>query len=145
MDLYKLLRSRAVLHRAWARVRASGLRSDSEITKRATDQFDADWLNELEKIRNRLQHGKFVFSGEKGVTPPKGKGKTGVRPLVVAPIASRVVRRAILEVLQGYGEKTDNPRRRWAGIPAVREIMATPTSVGGIAERGVPHGLVLID
>ena len=145
MDLYKLLRSRAVLHRAWARVRASGLRSDSEITKRATDQFDADWLNELEKIRNRLQHGKFVFSGEKGVTPPKGKGKTGVRPLVVAPIASRVVRRAILEVLQGYGEKTDNPRRRWAGIPPVREIMATPTSVGGIAERGVPHGLALID
>jgi RNA-directed DNA polymerase len=145
VDLYTRLRSRTVLHRAWAKVRASGFRSDSENTKRATDQFDADWLNELEKIRHRLKQGKFAFTGEKGVTPPKGKGKTGVRPLVVAPIASRVVRRAILEVLQGYGEKTDNPRRRWTGIPAVRAIMATPTSVGGISERGVPHGLALID
>lgn len=145
MNLCLRLRSKAVLHRAWAEVRASGLRSSSEKTKRETDQFDADWLNELEKIRNRLKNGTFSFSGEKGVTPPKGKGRTGVRPLVVAPIANRVVRRGILEVLQGYGERADNPRRRWGGIPAVRNIMAIPTSVGGIRERGVPHGIALID
>src|SRR5262249_3504181 len=36
-------------------------------------------------------------------------------------------------------------RRKWPGVPAIREIMATPTSVGGIPERGVPHGLMLID
>ena len=145
MDLYTRLRTRAVLHSAWAVVKSSGLSSDSENTKHDTRQFDANWLNNLENIRHRLKQGTFAFTGERGVTPPKGKGKTAVRPIVVAPIASRVVRRAILEVLQGYGEKADNPRHRWAGVPAVREIMATPTSVGGIRQRGVPHGLALID
>ncbi len=145
MDLNYRLRTRSVLHGAWALVRSSGLSSDSENTRHDIRQFDANWLNNLGNIRHRLKQGTFVFTGERGVTPPKEKGKTAVRPLVVAPIASRVVRRAILEVLQGYGEKADNPRHRWAGVPAVREIMATPTSVGGIRQRGVPHGLALID
>ncbi len=145
MELYTRLRTRAVLHNAWAQVKSSGLSSDSEHTKHDTRQFDANWLNNLENIRHRLKQGTIAFTGERGVTPPKGKGKSAVRPLVVAPIANRVVRRAILEVLQGYGEETDKPRRRWAGVPAVREIMATPTSIGGIRERGVPHGLALID
>jgi retron-type reverse transcriptase len=145
VDLCTRLRSKAVLHRAWAKVRSAGLRSDSEKTKRDTLQFDANWLNNLENIRRRLKKGTFAFTGEKGIAPPKGKGKTGVRPLVIAPIASRVVRRAILDVLQGYGEEADNPRHRWAGVQAVRDIMATPTSIGGIRKRGVPHGLALID
>jgi RNA-directed DNA polymerase len=145
VDLYTRLRTKPVLHRAWAKVRQSALSSESENTKRAALKFDADWLSNLEKIRDRLKHGSFAFEGEKGVAPPKGKGKTGVRPLVIAPIANRIVRRAILEVLQGYGEITDKSRRRWAGVPAVRDVMSTPTSIGGISKRGVPHGLALID
>lgn len=145
MDIYTRLRTRPVLHKAWAKVKASGLSSESENTKREIERFDANWLNNLEQVRHRLQKCEFAFTGEKGVTPPKGKGRSAVRPLVVAPVASRVVRRAILEVLQGYGEETDNPRHRWAGVPAVRAIMSTATSVGGIRQRGVPHGLALID
>jgi len=145
VDLYTRLRTRRVLHRAWAQVRSSGLSSDSENTKHDTRQFEANWLNNLENIARQLKNDAFAFTGEKGVTPSKGKGKRGVRPLVVAPIANRIVRRAILDVLQGDGETSDNPRHRWAGVPAVREIMATRTSVGGIRQRGVPHGLALID
>src|SRR5260221_3821239 len=145
VDLYNRVRSKTVLHRAWAKVRSSGLSSSSERTERDTRQFDADWLNNLEKIREQLQKGMFAFTGEMGVTPRKGKGKAGVRPLVIAPIANRVVRRAILEVLQGFGEETDNARRRWAGVPAVRDVMATSTSVGGISKRSVPHGLAHIN
>jgi hypothetical protein len=92
-----------------------------------------------------LRLGTFTFSGEKGITLPKGKGKTGVRPLVISPIANRIVRRGILDVLQGYGGPADRLRHRWAGIPAIRQILATPTSVGGIRKRGVPHGLALLD
>jgi hypothetical protein len=134
-----------VLHRAWATVRSSGLASDSERTKQEIRQFEADWLNNLEKLRDTLKKGAFTFTGEKGVTPPKGKGKLGVRPIVVAPIANRIVRRALLEVLQGYGEEFGKSRRHWAGVAEVRAVMATPTSIGGIANRGVPHGLALID
>lgn len=145
MDLCTRLRSKAVLHRAWAKVRSSGLKSDSQNTKRLTLQFDDNWLNNLEGIRRRLKDGTFAFMGEKGITLPKGKNKKGVRPLVLAPIDNRVVRRGILEVLQGYGDEANNPRHRWAGILAVQNIMATPTSIGGIRKRGVPHGLTLID
>ena len=144
MGIYIRLRTRPVLHRAWAQVRSSGLASDSESTKRQVLQFDANWLNGLEKIRHQLKEETFAFVGERGITPPKGKGKTSVRPIVIAPIANRIVRRAILEVLQGYGDEALSSRQRWGGVPAIREIMATPTSIGGIPERGVPHGLAII-
>ena len=145
MDLYARLRSRTVLHRAWAKVRASGLTSDSENTRRITLQFDENWLRNLERIARDLKDYRFEFAGEVGIAPPKRKGKMGVRPLVLAPIRNRVVRRAILEVLQGYGGAEDISRRRWKGVPAIRRIMETPTSIGGIVDCGVPQGLALID
>ena len=145
MDFYYRLRTRAVLHRAWAKVKASGLRSDSESTKRLTRQFDDNWVANLEWIARRLKANKFVFTGEVGIAPPKGKGKSGVRPIVLAPTNNRVVRRAVLEVLQGYGGQADPSYRRWQGVSAVRNIMNTPTSIGGIIGRGVPEGLVLMD
>ncbi|MEZ0058936.1 RNA-directed DNA polymerase [Bradyrhizobium elkanii] len=141
-DLYKRLRSREVLHRSWAAVKQSGLASPSETTVTAIRRYDETWLSNLEQIGKRLRGNTFRFDGEEGLTIPKGKGK-GLRPVVMAPIANRIVRRAILEVLQGYG--CDSSRKTWHGVPAVRQIMETRTSVGGIKDRGVPHGLSLID
>jgi hypothetical protein len=63
----------------------------------------------------------------------------------LAPIENRIVRRAILDVLQGYGEPEDPTRCRWAGVPAIKEVMDIRTSLGGIRRRGVAHGLLLID
>ena len=145
MDLYAQLRKRVVLPRAWAKVRASGLKSASENTKRLTLQFDDNWFSNLERIAQRLRSHSFTFSGETGITPPKSKSRAEVRPLVLAPISNRIVRRAMLEVLQGYGGPADTRRRRWNGVPAIRSIMETPTSIGGIVGRGVPEGLALID
>lgn len=141
-DLYKRLRSREVLHRSWAAVKQSGLTSPSETTVSAIKRYDETWLSNLEQIGKRLRSNTFRFDGEEGITIPKGKGK-GLRPVVMAPIANRIVRRAILEVLQGYG--AESSRKTWQGVPAVRQIMETRTSVGGIRDRGVPHGLSLID
>ena len=145
MDIYKRLRSRTVLHRAWAKVRTSGLGSESQQTKQDTRRFEKDWLSGLERIRSQLKERSFAFEGEKGITPAKGVGKSGVRPIVLTPIANRIVRRAVLEVLQGYGSDGDKARQRWPGIPKVREVMATRTSIGGIPDRGVPLGLAIID
>jgi RNA-directed DNA polymerase len=140
---YERLRRRAVLRAAWAKVRENGLTSESSQTKQDILLFEKDWPSRLDKIQHQLKRREFVFSGEKGVPLSKERGKSGVRPIVLAPIANRVVRRAILEVLQGYGNANDPPRRRWEGIPKVRAVMSTPTSIGGIPERGVPHGLAL--
>ena len=145
VGLYARIRYRSALHRAWAKVRTSGLKSDSQNTKSLTLQFDDNWVSNLERIARRLKDHKFKFIGEKGITPAKGKGKKGVRPLVLAPIDNRIVRRAILEVLQGYGASAVRGRSQWQGVPAIRSIMETPTSIGGIAGRGVPEGLALMD
>lgn len=145
MTPYERVRLTVVLHSAWAKVRASGLASKSESIKGDTLAFDADWLNNINKIYRHLQRETFRFDEEHGITPPKGKGKSGLRPMVIGSIPNRIVRRAILDVLQGYGSLVDHPRKRWAGIPAVRSVMATPTSIGGIVDRGVPVGLALID
>ena len=143
--LYKKLRSREVLHRAWATVRESGLSSPSEVTVKAIKSYDEKWLSNLEQIAKQLRAETFSFDAEEGVAISKGNGK-GHRPIVMAPVSNRVVRRAILEVLQGFGSEAPSPlQRRWPGVTAVRQVMGTRTSVGGIKECGVPHGLSLID
>jgi RNA-directed DNA polymerase len=142
---YERLRTSMVLRIAWSKVRTSGLSSESSQTKQDTRRFEKDWPSGLAKIQRRLQRNEFVFDGEKGVPLSKGPSKSGLRPIVLAPIENRIVRRAILEVLQGYGAADDPPRRRWNGFPQVLAVMNTRTSIGGIPERGVPHGLALID
>src|SRR5690349_18397464 len=100
IDLSRLVRSRSVLQRSWGVVRSSGLNSGSEETQRKTKEFDANSLNNIERIIKKLRSGTFRFENEIGVAPRKASGKPGRRPLVVAPIENRIVRRAILEVLQ---------------------------------------------
>lgn len=146
MNLYARLRSRTVLHRAWAKVRSSGLKpNSSEKTKKEIIQFDKNWLNNLERLGRLLKNRAFVFKGEKGVALPKGKGKSGYRPLVVAPIENRIIRRAILDVLQGYESDVIGSHHKWEGIPAIRTIMDTRTSIGGVSRRGVSEGIALVD
>jgi hypothetical protein len=100
------------------------LRSESERTRQDILRFDENWLNNLDRIRECLQKEAFAFADEKGLALPKAKGKPGLRPLVVAPIANRVVRRALLEILQGFGDQNSADRRRaLRGIPAIRAIM----------------------
>ena len=144
-DLYKRVRSRSVLHRAWRVVRESGLSSLSSETERNTKSFDENSVNNLERLADQLRNRRFKFENEIGKALPKGRGKPGRRPLVVAPIANRIVRRAILDILQGYGQDSSNARSRWEGVPRIKRVMETSTSVGGIPTRGVPYGLSLID
>lgn len=66
--------------------------------------------------------------------PPKGPGKPGKRPLVVAPLEDRIVQRAILDVLQSAKE-----------LSAIQRVLQTPTSIGGIPGRGVDHAIKLFD
>ena len=139
--LSKQLRKRFVLHQAWTKVRSSGYKSSSPKTQKEIRKFERHYLTNLDRIGRQLRNGKFTFDGEAGLVIPKGKGKAGGRPLISSPVANRIVRRAILDVMQGYGAKEAGRHYSFSGIDEIKKVMDTPTSVGGIPKRGVAHGV----
>jgi hypothetical protein len=76
----------------------------------------------------------YRFAPAYGAAISKGKGKSGKRPVVVAPLEDRIVQRAILDTLQSSPDYVN-----------VRKVLETPTSVGGLPGRGVRQGIELID
>jgi len=131
--LIQRVRSTQVLVGAWHEIRRNAETSRSSATRDEARKFGRDLPRNLRRIQDRLRAG-YVFKPAKGATPSKGAGKAGKRPLVIAPMADRIVQRAILDVLQ------DAP-----DLPAVRQVLDTPTSIGGIKGRGVEMALDLID
>jgi RNA-directed DNA polymerase len=121
LNPYKLVRSKSVLQNAWRKVRENGLQSPSNDTREKIRCFDNEAFRKLRQMEDQLREKRFQFEPQIGVAK-KRPGKKP-RPLVVAEVKNRVVQRAILDVLQ---------RER-----GIQEILATPTSYGGIKERGV--------
>lgn len=118
---FKLVRSKSVLQNAWRKVRENGLQSRSSETREKIRSFDYEAFRKLRQIEDHLREKRFQFEPQIGVAK-KRPGKKP-RPLVVAEVKNRIVQRAILDVLQ---------RER-----GIQEILSTPTSYGGIKERGV--------
>jgi RNA-directed DNA polymerase len=123
----------SVLVGAWHAIRRNAETSRTASTKQAAQEFAQDLPRNLRRIQERLRNG-YKFEKAYGATPAKGAGKAGKRPIVVAPLPDRIVQRAILDVLQ---KATD--------LPHVQEVLATPTSVGGIPGRGVDMAIKLFD
>ena len=117
--LYELVRGKA-LAKAWKVVRRNGLTSQSPRTRDDTKLFDAQADTHLLHIRLKLARKKFSFPPQKGVLGRKRSGR-GLRPIIIAEIKSRIVQRAILEVLVEC-------------VPEVQKVLRTPTSFGGIRE-----------
>ena len=126
------VRETATLLQAWHAIRRNGETSRSPKTREATRKFGADLPRQFRRMQERLRRSPYVFAPQTGATPEKAKGK-GKRPLVIAPLEDRIVQRAILDVLQDANE-----------LPKVQEVLATPTSIGGIRGRGVEHAIKLI-
>jgi retron-type reverse transcriptase len=118
---------------AWEAIRRNGETSKSQKTREETRKFQADLPRKLRAIQERLRNPPYKFARQIGATPEKAKGK-GKRPLVIAPIPDRIVQRAILDVLQDAEELT-----------AVQQVLATPTSIGGIRGRGVEDAIAIIE
>lgn len=107
------MRSFASLEKAWRHVRGNAIRSTSQETRSELSEFEQNVTSRLRSIQARLAKGTFIFGKSKGVTVgPKQ------RPIVIAPIESRIVQRAILEVVQG--------------IPSVRDVLHSGFNFGGI-------------
>ncbi len=118
---YKKVCSRKTLRRAWRVVHSNGISSDKEETRRLVKEFNISIETHLDRIYRQLFKSKFRFPPSEGIPIPR-KGKKP-RPLVKSPIESRIVQRAILEVLQS--------------APELDPYYKNSTSFGGIKGEGL--------
>lgn len=132
-SLCRRVRSTRVLVQAWHAIRRNAETSRQEATKNKAKLFGEDLPKNLRTLQTRLKAG-YRFAPAYGATPPKGHGKSGKRPIVVAPLEDRIVQRAILDVLQDATE-----------ISGIQRVLRTPTSIGGIKGRGVDHAIAIFD
>jgi len=115
--LIQQVRKMQTLNRAWIAVRRSGRSSKSEQTREEIDAFDTDSAAKLNTIQRKLQARTFTFLPAHGKKIPKKK-KGAFRPLVVAPVESRIVQRAVHDVL--------------TKLPQIVTYTNTPYSFGGM-------------
>jgi hypothetical protein len=102
-SLFDEMRSETNLFSAWRHVKRSALISANPEIRGKAAEFEHQHQTYLHTIARQLQEHRFVFDDATGVLKDKKKriaaGKDP-RPIAVATIRSRVVQRAILQVLQ---------------------------------------------
>ncbi len=107
---------------AWRTIQENGRSSKSEDVRADVAKYQEDAAGNLRSLQRRLSSGKFKFPPAKGIPIPKldarGKKTGKVRPIVLASVESRIVQRAILNVL--------------VEIPALKPYVKTEFSFGGI-------------
>ncbi|MBM4440342.1 MAG: hypothetical protein FJ027_07970 [Candidatus Rokubacteria bacterium] len=118
--LFRRVRTIGVLLGAWRVVRENGLSSPNQRTRSEVRSFEPSALRHLRRIQTDLKSGRFEFDPQIGILQPRPGKKP--RPIVVATLKNRIVQRAILDVVQD--------------TPVIQQILATPTSYGGIKGRG---------
>lgn len=116
----QLLRSSANLDAAWRQVRANSERSQSAEIREQSRTFENNTSSNLRSIQTRLSRNSFIFKPAKGITIRR-KGKKP-RPIVVAPVESRIVQRALLNIVQE--------------VPAIKAELTAGFNFGGVPGRG---------
>jgi len=121
-DLLKAVNKLDNLERAWRVIQQNGRTSKSETVRLELERFAEDAPHNLRSLMGRLVRGSFKFGKAKGLPIPKldakGKPTGGIRPIVLAPVESRIVQRAVLNVL--------------IEVEALKPYIKTPYSFGGI-------------
>jgi len=128
--LYEGVRKRARLWRAWSEVHRKAVTSKSRETRGEAREFARGVVRHIDRIARQLQQDRFKFLAQKGVLIPKSSGR--YRPIVVAPIASRIVQRSILDTLQD--------------LPELRRELCAGYNFGGVPgeDFGVPGAIVKV-
>ena len=116
-SIFLSVRRRRTLTRAWNAIQRNGRLSTSAETRADIKKFAKDAPVHIERIQRQLLKNSFVFKPAKGVRAKK-KGKPGSRPLVIAPIESRIVQRAVHDVLLSQ--------------PGIEALVSTSYSFGGV-------------
>lgn len=128
MRLYDSVRRRGRLWRAWSDVHRNAISSKSADTRTEANAFKQEIVRHIERIARQLQQNRFRFLPQKGVLIPKASGQS--RPIVIAPLESRIVQRSILDALQD--------------IPALRQTLCAGYNFGGVPGKdfGVPGAIL---
>ncbi|MDE0409028.1 MAG: reverse transcriptase domain-containing protein [Alphaproteobacteria bacterium] len=134
--LCRHVRELKTLWSAWIRIRSKALRSSDPNTRASANAVEENPYGALLALQRQLRSREFRFEPQKGVLKER-KGKNP-RPLVISPITNRIVQRAILDTLQSAKPSV---KGRLGSIP---NILDTPTSVGGIPEKGSSDAVHLI-
>jgi RNA-directed DNA polymerase len=130
LTLLQRVRTIHTLGRAWRVIYENGRSSQSSDTRRDIAKFAETADVSLNRIQRQLSQSAFVFQPATGV-PIRKPGKQSKRPLVVAPIESRIVQRAVHDVLLTISE--------------IKRYAENQFSFGGvkkqIAKAGVPGAI----
>ncbi|NML72766.1 RNA-dependent DNA polymerase [Rhizobium sp. S-51] len=126
-ELLKAVRRLDNLESAWSVVQSNGRASQSENVRLELEKFAEDAPTRLRSIKGKLGSNSFEFAAARGIPIPKtdshGKRTGKFRPIVLSSVESRIVQRAILNVL--------------LEVPSLKPYVKTPYSFGGIkGERG---------
>ncbi|MFZ9502549.1 MAG: reverse transcriptase domain-containing protein [Beijerinckiaceae bacterium] len=135
--LTKNVRSTISLWRAWNHVKPRGLRSKNPQTRAETARFAENEPRSIRLLQTRLRNPSFTFAQQRGAKKKRGKGKAP-RVFVISSIEDRVILRSLLNTCQSRS------RRLLAALGRIPEYIATPTSVGGIEDRGTHDAVRLI-
>src|SRR4051812_48612281 len=100
----------ATLRAAWAHVRRAASLSPSRLIRAEARRFEEEAADRIARIAADLAADRFTFAAGRGVAVTR-PGKRP-RPIVIAPLESRVVSRALLDVLES------DPRIRAAFLEA---------------------------
>lgn len=120
--LTKLVQSKTTLHKAWRVIQENAQTSTSLDVRSEVDEFAADPQKNINVLSGQLSAGSFRFPEAKGIPVakrnPDGSKSAKFRPLVLAPLRSRIVQRAVLEAL--------------GTVPELKPYFHNPNSFGGI-------------
>jgi len=141
--LVKRVQSIRELERAWRAIQENARSSKSDNVRREVEKFAENSGRRVHSICARLARGSFKFMPAKGIPIPKtdndGKrSKTSFRPIVLAPLESRIVQRSILEVLMSHKamQKYVNTPHSFGGVRRQKgkEIAAVPAAVYAVLQ-----------
>lgn len=103
-------------------IQSNGRSSKSEKVRLELETFAEDAPSKLRSLKGKLSQKSFKFMPAEGIAIPKmddqGKKTGKFRPIVLAPVESRIVQRALLNVL--------------LNVPDLEPYIKTPYSFGGI-------------
>ncbi|MGX1098874.1 reverse transcriptase domain-containing protein [Amorphus sp. MBR-141] len=121
----KFVQSKATLHKAWRVIQENAQMSTSLDVRAEVDEFAADPQKNINVLSGQLSAGSFRFPEAKGIPVAKknadGSKSAKIRPLVLAPLRSRIVQRAVLEAL--------------GTVPGLKPYFHNPNSFGGIKKQ----------
>ena len=126
----KRVRSHRQLEAAWQTIRENARTSRSADVRAEVDRFAENAIGNIRSISTRLSRGTFTFPPAIGVPiakvgPDGKKSRAKFRPIVLAPLASRIVQRSILDALNT--------------VPALSAYVETPYSFGGIRKGSTEY------